>query len=60
MEFLLDSWEWITCGPELRVAGLCFVIGCLFYMIVHEWKITRNPNEGTVSRNSPLDNDKDK
>jgi hypothetical protein len=44
MEMLLDCWEWLTCGPELRVVGLYMIIAVLFGMIVHRWKIVKNPN----------------
>ena len=44
MEMLLDCWEWLTLGPEVRVLGLYMIICCLFAMIVHRWTITKNPN----------------
>ena len=40
----MDFWEWITLGPEMRKLGLYYIIACLFVMIVHGWKLLKNPN----------------
>jgi hypothetical protein len=34
MEFLIDAWEWIRGGRELGAAGMVFVVGILYVIIV--------------------------
>jgi hypothetical protein len=45
MEFLIESWEWIKAGRELQVAGIIFVIGVLYAVIVRRVRLCVKPEQ---------------